>query len=113
VWIGAVLIPADATETHTYETTTSPMQTTVARAESVANLEILTVELVVAGHAATVGRFEDEQMYYLQARGIPEAQAKMLIVRGFFTDVIRRIPVESVREHLEELVGNELERTVL
>ena len=37
----------------------------------------------------------------------------MLIVRGFFTDVIRRIPVESVREHLEELVGNELERTVL
>ena len=113
VWIGDVLIRPEATGTDTYETNNNLLLTTGARADSVPNLEIQTGEIAGAGHAATVGRFDDEQMYYLQARGIPEAQAKMLIVRGFFTDVIRRIPVESVREHLEELVGNELERTVL
>lgn len=112
-WIGDVLIRPEATGTDTYEKNNNLLLTEGARADSVPNLEIQTGEIVGAGHAATVGRFDDEQMFYMQARGIPEATAKMLIVRGFFTDVIKRIPLESVREQLENKVAEELENTVL
>ena len=112
-WIGDVLIRPDATGTDTYEKNNNLILTTGARADSVPNLEIQTGEIVGAGHAATVGRFDDEHMFYLQSRGISAAQAKMLIVRGFFTDVIKRIPLESIREELEAKVEQELAATVL
>lgn len=112
-WIGDVLIRPDATGTDTYEKNNNLLLTPGARADSVPNLEIQTGEIVGAGHAATVGRFDDEQMFYLQSRGIPAAEAKMLIVRGFFTDVIKRIPIESIRENLEQMVEKELSTTVL
>lgn len=112
-WIGDVLIRPEATGTDTYEKNNNLVLTKGARADSVPNLEIQTGEIVGAGHAATVGRFDDEQMFYMQSRGIPAAAAKMLIVRGFFTDVIKRIPLESVREQLENKVAEELENTVL
>ena len=66
-----------------------------------------------AGHAATVGRFDDEHMFYLKSRGISDEEARRLIIRGFFTDVIRRVPVDSVRENLEDVVEQELVNTVL
>lgn len=112
-WIGDVLIRPEATGTDTYEKNNNLLLTEGARADSVPNLEIQTGEIVGAGHAATVGRFDDEQMFYMQSRGIPAAAARMLIVRGFFTDVIKRIPLESIRETLEEKVERELENTVL
>lgn len=112
-WIGDVLIRPDATGTDTYEKNNNLLLSAGARADSVPNLEIQTGEIVGAGHAATVGRFDDEQMFYLQSRGIPAAEAKMLIVRGFFTDVIKRIPIESIREDLENMVEKELNSTVL
>lgn len=112
-WIGDVLIRPDATGTDTYEKNNNLLLTPGARADSVPNLEIQTGEIVGAGHAATVGRFDDEHMFYLQSRGISPAAAKMLIVRGFFTDVIKRIPLESIREQLESKVEQELQNTVL
>lgn len=112
-WIGDVLIRPEATGTDTYEKNNNLLLTPGARADSVPNLEIQTGEIVGAGHAATVGRFDDEQMFYLRSRGIDEATAKMLIVRGFFTDVIRRIPVASIREQLEAKIDHELAHTVL
>ena len=112
-WIGDVLIRPDATGTDTYEKNNNLLLTSGARADAVPNLEIQTGEIVGAGHAATVGRFDDEHMFYLQSRGIDPASAKMLIVRGFFTDVIKRIPEESIRELLEDKVEAELQHTVL
>lgn len=112
-WIGDVLIRPEATGTDTYEKNNNLLLTPGARADSVPNLEIQTGEIVGAGHAATVGRFDDEHMFYLQSRGIPQAAAKMLIVRGFFTDVIKKIPLDSIREQLEAKVEQELENTVL
>ena len=61
-----------------------------------------------AGHASATGRFDDLQLFYLQARGIPEDQARRLIVRGFFAEIIARIPVPSVQERLTEAVEREL-----
>ena len=57
------------------------MLTDGAGADSVPNLEIETGEIIGAGHASATGRFDDEQVFYLQARGVPEDQARRLIVR--------------------------------
>ena len=108
-WVGDVLIRANALGTDTYEVNRNLVLTEGARADSIPNLEIETGEIAGAGHAATVGRFDDEQVFYLMARGIPEAEARRLIIRGFFSEVINRIPVESIREELEQRVTAELE----
>ena len=89
VWIGDVLIRAAATGTDTFETNRNLVLTDGARADSVPNLEIETGEIIGAGHASATGRFDDEQLFYLQARGIPEDQARRLVVRGFFAEIGR------------------------
>ncbi len=107
-WVGDVLIRAAATGTDTYELNRNLLLTEGARADAVPNLEIETGEIAGAGHAATVGRFDEEQLFYLLSRGIPELTARRLVVRGFFSEVINLIPVQSVREKLEALVDEEL-----
>ncbi len=107
-WVGDVLIRAEATGTDTYELNRNLLLTEGARADAVPNLEIETGEIAGAGHAATVGRFDEEQLFYLLSRGIPELAARRLVVRGFFSEVINLIPVESVRKKLEKLVDEEL-----
>jgi Fe-S cluster assembly protein SufD len=111
VWIGDVLIRAAATGTDTFETNRNLVLTDGARADSVPNLEIETGEIAGAGHASATGRFDDEQVFYLQARGIPEDQARRLIVRGFFGEIIQKITVPAVRERLTEAIEHELELT--
>jgi Fe-S cluster assembly protein SufD len=111
VWIGDVLIRAEATGTDTFETNRNLVLTDGARADSVPNLEIETGEIVGAGHASATGRFDDEQLFYLQARGIPEDQARRLVVRGFFGEIIAKIAVPAVRERLTEAIEHELELT--
>jgi Fe-S cluster assembly protein SufD len=108
VWIGDVLIRAGATGTDTYEANRNLVLTDGARADSVPNLEIETGEIVGAGHASATGRFDDEQLFYLRARGIPEAQARRLVVRGFFGEIIAKIAVPAVRERLTEAIEREL-----
>ena len=83
-----------------------------ARADSVPNLEIETGEIAGAGHASATGRFDDVQLFYLQSRGIPEAEARRLVVRGFFADVVDRIGVPELEARLMEHVEAELARTV-
>ncbi|WP_066525427.1 Fe-S cluster assembly protein SufD [Corynebacterium bouchesdurhonense] len=108
-WVGDVLIRANAKGTDTYETNRNLVLTDGARADAVPNLEIETGEISGAGHAATVGRFDDDQLFYLQSRGIPEREATRLIIRGFFNEVLNQIPVESVRDELIARVAGELE----
>lgn len=108
VWVGDVLIRAAATGTSTYETNRNLVLTDGARADSVPNLEIETGEVAGAGHAAATGRFDDEQLFYLQSRGIPVAEARRLVVRGFFADIVRRIGVAEVEAPLLEAVDREL-----
>jgi Fe-S cluster assembly protein SufD len=104
VWVGDVLIRAEATGTDTYEINRNLLLTDGARADSVPNLEIETGEIAGAGHASATGRFDDEQLFYLMARGIPESEARRLVVRGFFAELINKIPVESLRERLGDAI---------
>ena len=108
VWVGDVLIRAAAEGTQTYELNRNLLLTEGARADSVPNLEIETGQILGAGHASATGRFDDEQLFYLQARGIPEAEARRLVVRGFFADIINRIPVAELQGHLMQAVEREL-----
>ena len=109
VWIGDVLIRAAAEGTETYELNRNLVLTQGARADSVPNLEIETGEIVGAGHASTTGRFDDEQLFYLQSRGIPEDQARRLVVRGFFAELVARIGVPEIEERLIAAIEAELE----
>ncbi|BCK56355.1 Fe-S cluster assembly protein SufD [Nocardia wallacei] len=108
VWVGDVLIRAAAEGTDTFEVNRNLVLTDGARADSVPNLEIETGEIVGAGHASATGRFDDEQLFYLRARGIPEEAARRLVVRGFFHEIIQKIAVPQVRERLEAAVEAEL-----
>ena len=108
VWVGDVLIRAEATGTDTFEVNRNLVLTDGARADSVPNLEIETGEIVGAGHASATGRFDDEQLFYLRARGIPEEQARRLVVRGFFGEIIAKIALPDIRERLTDAIEHEL-----
>jgi len=112
VWIGDVLIRAEAEGTETFELNRNLVLTDGARADSVPNLEIETGEIVGAGHASATGRFDDEALFYLQSRGIPADEARRLVVRGFFADVINQIGIPDVQARLIARVEAELEGAV-
>ncbi|MEU9985885.1 Fe-S cluster assembly protein SufD [Streptomyces sp. NPDC048045] len=112
VWIGDVLIEASAEGTDTYEMNRNLVLTDGARVDSVPNLEIETGEIVGAGHASATGRFDDEQLFYLMARGIPEHEARRLVVRGFFAGLVQQIGVADIEERLIAKIEQELEASV-
>ncbi|GAB3675542.1 Fe-S cluster assembly protein SufD [Angustibacter aerolatus] len=113
VWVGDVLIRAAAEGTSTYELNRNLLLTEGARADSVPNLEIETGLIEGAGHASATGRFDDEQLFYLQARGITEQAARRLVVRGFFNDLVQQIGVPDVQEQLMLAIEDELAMTMV
>ena len=113
VWIGDCLIREAADGTDTYELNRNLVLSEGAKADSVPNLEIENGEIIGAGHASATGRFDDEQLFYLISRGIAEADARRLVVRGFFAELIEQIGVPQVQEHLMNAIEKELERAAL
>lgn len=112
VWIGDVLIRKAAEGTDTYELNRNLVLGDGARVDSVPNLEIETGEIVGAGHASATGRFDDEQLFYLMARGVPEQEARRLVVMGFFTELIQKIGLPDLEERLVAKIEAELEASV-
>ena len=113
VWIGDVLIRPEALDIDTYELNRNLILTDGARADSVPNLEIETGDIAGAGHASSTGRFDQEHLFYLMSRGIPEVTARQLVVRGFFNEVIQKIKVPEIEEALSARIEEELSRSVL
>ena len=111
VWVGDVLIRMAAEGTDTYELNRNLLLTDGARADSVPNLEIETGKIEGAGHASASGRFDDEQLFYLQARGINEREARRLVVRGFLNEIIQKIGNEEIESRLSASIEAELERS--
>ena len=108
VWVGDVLIRAGGIGTETFEVNRNLVLADGARADSIPNLEIETGEIIQAGHASATGRFDELQLFYLQSRGISEEQARRLVVRGFFGEIIARIGIPEIQDRLTEAVENEL-----
>jgi Fe-S cluster assembly protein SufD len=109
VWVGDVLIRAEATGTDTYEINRNLVLTDGAVAHSVPNLEIETGEIAGAGHASATGRFDDEQLFYLMSRGIHPEEARKLVVRGFFNELLGKVPAEELRERLAATIEARLD----
>ena len=109
VWIGDVLVRREAVGIETYELNRNLLLNDGPRADSVPNLELETGDVVSAGHASATGRFDDEQLFYLQSRGISEELARQLVVRGFFVDVLDKVKDADLRRdvirRIEERIG--------
>jgi len=109
VWIGDVLIGNAAVGTDSYEQNRNLVLTDGTRADSVPNLEIETGDIEGAGHASATGRFDDEQLFYLMARGIREDEARRLVVRGFLTEIVQKIGSPELEERLTAALEAELQ----
>jgi Fe-S cluster assembly protein SufD len=110
VWIGDVIIRAEAEGTDTYELNRNLVLTDGTRVDSVPNLEILTGEVAGAGHASASGRLDDQHLFYLQARGITFDEARRMVVRGFLGQLVERIEVPEVRDKVREAIEEELDQ---
>ena len=100
VWVGDVLIRKTAEDIETYEANKNLVLTDGCRVDSVPNLEIETGQIRGAGHSSATGRFDAEQLFYLCSRGIPEDEARRLVVSGFLADIVRRIGVPEVEDEV-------------
>ena len=93
---GMIEIGPDGGGTDTYLTQNVLMLDPSARVDAVPALEIKTND-VKASHAASIARVTPEDLFYLQSRGIAEREAKAMFVEGFVSEMIEKIPDESVR----------------
>lgn len=78
-----------------------------ARSDSIPGLEIDANE-VKAGHGSTSGQIDEEQLFYLMARGLTRADATRMIVLGFFASVVERIPIDDVQTRVLDLIEAKL-----
>lgn len=108
VWVGDVLIRPEAEGTDTYELNRNLILNDGPRMDSIPNLEIETGLIEGAGHASTTGQLDTEHLYYLMARGIPEIEARRLVVRGFLFEILQQIEDENIEERLRDVVEAEL-----
>ena len=91
-----------------YEANRNLVLTDGARADSIPNLEIETGDIRGAGHASATGRFDDEQLFYLQARGITEEEARRLVVLGFLSEIVQKIGIPALEAELRRAIETEL-----
>ncbi|TMQ62949.1 MAG: Fe-S cluster assembly protein SufD [Candidatus Eisenbacteria bacterium] len=107
VYQGLIQVSEGAQRTDAYQANRNLLLSDRARADSIPGLEILAND-VRCTHGATIGQVDEEQMFYLMARGLPRNQAQRLIVEGFFVPVLDRIPLEDVREHLRHAIEKKI-----
>ena len=108
IFSGRIRVEHGAHGTDAYQTNRSLLLSEHASAFPSPNLEIEANE-VRCSHGASVGRVDQDQLFYLMARGIPQEHATRMIVEGFFTDVLAREPVEAIREELAELIARKMD----
>jgi Fe-S cluster assembly protein SufD len=108
VWVGDVLIGANAAGTDTYEQNRNLVLSEGTRADSIPNLEIETGDILGAGHASATGRFDDEPLFYLQARGITEREARRLVVLGFLSEIVQKVDAGELQDRLKLAIEAEL-----
>lgn len=108
VWIGDVGIGAKAFGTDSYELNRNLVLGKGPRVDSVPNLEIHNGEIEGAGHASATGRFDDEQLFYLQSRGIDAVNAKRLVVRAFYAELLNEMEIPELSDFVLETVDSHL-----
>jgi Fe-S cluster assembly protein SufD len=110
VWQGMIYVAPGAQKTDGYQANRNLVLSKAARADSIPGLEILADD-VRCTHGATVGRIEDEHIFYLMARGMTRQDAERMVVDGFFDPILQRIPFEGVRERLKKSIEAKMSRS--
>jgi Fe-S cluster assembly protein SufD len=108
VWQGMIYVAPGAMKTDGYQANRNLVLSPLARADSIPGLEILADD-VRCTHGATVGKIDQEQIFYLLSRGVPRHEAERLIVEGFFDPIMQRIPFEGVRQRFQESIHRKME----
>jgi len=108
-WGGNIYVYPDANYTDAYQKNDNLLLSERAHADTLPGLEIEAHE-VRCTHGATAGKIDEEQVFYLMSRGLPYDMAEKLIVDGFFEPVMERIPLDAVREEMQEFVSLKLEK---
>jgi Fe-S cluster assembly protein SufD len=103
VWRGMIKVDPGAQKTDGYQRDDNLLLSADARADSIPGLEI-EADDVKCSHGATVGRVDDEQIFYANSRGLTRKEATRMIVAGFFQQVFDRITIESVRDALGDAI---------
>jgi len=107
VWQGMIYVAPGAQKTDGYQANRNLVLSDGARADSIPGLEILADD-VRCTHGATVGKLEQEPIFYLKSRGIPQAEAEKIVVEGFFDPIFQRIPFEGVRERFQQYISDKM-----
>ena len=100
LWQGMIKSLPNMQKIDGYQVCRNLMLSDDARMDSIPGLEI-EADDVICSHAATFGTLEEEPIYYLMSRGIPRPQAQLMVIDGFFDELLQRIPFERVRERLK------------
>jgi Fe-S cluster assembly protein SufD len=109
VWYGTVRIHTGATASDANQTSRNLLLSDTAKAAPIPVLEIEQYDILRCSHGATAGPVDEEQLFYLESRGIEHDQAERLLVDAFFQEVLDRIPDEAVRERVQTALGEKLE----
>ena len=107
VWQGMIVAEPGAQKTDGFQANRNLLLEPTARADSIPGLEIKANDLRCT-HAATVGKIDETELFYLRSRGIPILEATRLIVDGFFDPLMQRIPFEGVRERLQASIDEKM-----
>lgn len=107
VWQGMIYVAPGAQKTDGYQANRNLVLSRTARADSIPGLEILADD-VRCTHGATVGQIDEDQVFYLMARGIPQTMAEQLVVEGFFDPIMQRIPFDGVRERFQAAIQHKM-----
>jgi Fe-S cluster assembly protein SufD len=99
IFNGKVFVPQAAQQTNAGQLNRNLLLSSTARIDTKPQLEI-TADNVKCSHGATVSQLEDDEIFYLQSRGLDVETAKILLINAFAVEIIDRIPVASVREKL-------------
>ncbi|MRS05590.1 Fe-S cluster assembly protein SufD, partial [bacterium] len=102
-----IYVAPQAQKTDGYQANRNIIISDGARADSIPGLEILADD-VRCTHGATVGKLEQEPLFYLKSRGIPQADAERLVVEGFFDPIMQRIPFDGVRTRFQQAILNKM-----
>lgn len=107
VWQGMIYVAPGAQQTDGYQANRNLVLSSSARADSIPGLEIMADD-VRCTHGATIGQLEEEPIFYLMTRGITRPEAERLVIDGFFSPIMERIPFEGVRARFEEMIDAKL-----
>lgn len=107
VYSGLIHIHAGSRRSDAFQTNRNIVLSDEAKADSIPNLEIENND-VRCSHAASVGPVDEDELFYLQSRGIPRDEAQRLIVTGFFQEVLDRVTLPDVRAGLDAAIEDEL-----